>query len=175
MVRRKRYGLATAKAIPARVKRLVSLLTQQLPCIMEAQRQIRQEAQEKQEILQDLLRWAPETQKRPSLGSTTSIRPAGPALPGTQDDIAPLRTKRSGLAEKQGTSSFAPNTLRESTTVRTQASNGSAAGHTYDKSSRKWDKFDYDSAMAEADDENGSQKQPFSFSKSSKHAGAPSR
>ena len=137
--------------------------------------QIRQEAQEKQEILQDLLKWAPETQKRPGRSSSTSIRPAGPAVPGTQDGIAPLRSTKSGTAEKQRTSSFASNTLRESTTVRTQASNGSAAGHTYDKSSSKWDKFDYDSALAEADDENGSQKQPFSFSKSSKHAGAPAR
>ena len=142
---------------------------------MEAQRQIRQEAQEKQEVLQDLLRWAPETQMRPGLSSTTRIRPAGPAAPGTQDGIAPLRTRGSGTAEKRGTASFAPNTLRESTTVRTQASNGSAAGHTYDKSSSKWDKFDFDSAMAEADDENGSQKQPFSFSQSPKHAGASSR
>lgn len=137
--------------------------------------QIRQEAQEKQEVLQDLLKWAPETQKRPGLSSTTSIRPAGPAVPGTQDGIAPLRTTKSGTPEKQGTSSFAPNTLRESTTVRTQGSNGSAAGHTYDKSSSKWDKFDYDSAMAEADDENSSQKQPFSFFKGSKHASAPAR
>ena len=142
---------------------------------MEAQKQIRLEAQEKQEVLQDLLKWAPETQKRPGLSSTTTIRPAGPAVPGTHDGIAPLRTSRSNIAENQGTSSFAPNTLRESTTVRTQASNGSAAGHTYDKSSSKWDKFDYDSAMAEAGDENGSQKQPFSFSKSLKHAGVPLR
>lgn len=142
---------------------------------MEAQRQIRQEAQEKQEVFQDLLRWAPETQKRPGLRSTTSIRPAGPAVPGTQDGIAPLRTRRSSTAEKQGIASFAPNTLRESRTVRTQASNGSAAGHTYDKSSSKWDNFDFDSAMAEADDENGIQEQPFSFSRIPKHAGAPSR
>lgn len=142
---------------------------------MEAQMQIRQEAQEKQEILQDLLRWAPETQKQPGRRSATTIRSAGPAVPGNQEGIAPLRSRRSDLAESKGSSSFAPNTLRESTTVRTQASNGSAAGHTYDKSSSKWDKFDYDSAMAEADDENGSQKQPFSFPKSSKPADASSR
>ena len=151
------------------------LLDQQLAYIMDAQIQIRQEAEEKQEVLQDLLRWAPETQKRPGARSATSIRPAGPAVPGTQEGVAPLRTRRTGTTEKKGTSSFAPNTLRESTTIPAQASNASAAGHTYDKFSSKWDKFDYDSAMAEADDENGSQKHPFSFPKSSKLAGVPSK
>ena len=142
---------------------------------MEAQIQIRQEAEEKQQVLADLLRWAPETQKRPGAKSATSIRPAGPAVPGTQEGIAPLRSRRGGTSEKQGVAGFAPNTLRESVTVPSQASNASAASHTYDKFSSKWDKFDYDSALAEADDENSSQKQSFSFPKSSKLSGAPSR
>lgn len=142
---------------------------------MEAQRQIRQEAQEKQEILQDLLRWAPETQKRPGAKSAANIRPAGPAVPGKQEGIAPLRTRRTGMAGIQATSSFAPNTLKESTTIPAQVSNGSAAGHTYDNFSRKWDKFDYDSALAETDDENGREKQSFAFPKPSKLSGAPSR
>lgn len=140
---------------------------------MEAQQRIRQEAQEKQEVLQDLLRWAPETQKRPGGKSAVSIRSAGPAVPGTEDGIAPLRTRRAST--EQATSSFHRKPLQESTKVPAQARNSSAAGHTYDKFSSKWDKFDYDSALAEADNENGSEKQPFSFPKASKVSGASSR
>ena len=142
---------------------------------MEAQIKIRQEAQEKQEVLADLLRWAPETQKRPGTKSATSIRPAGPAVPGTQEGIAPLRSRRGSVAEKQGTAGFAPNTLRESVTVPSQASNGSAASHTYDKSSSKWDKFDYDSALAQADDENHNMEQSSSLPKSSVLPEVPKR
>ena len=140
---------------------------------MEAQMQIRQEAQEKQEVLQDLLRWAPETQTRSGPKGTASSRPAGPAIPGTQAGLAPLRSRRS--TAPRDPADFASNTLRESTKIPTQASNGSAAGHTYDNFSSKWDKFDYDSALAEADDENSAQKQPFAFPKTSKLAGVPAR
>lgn len=135
--------------------------------------QIRQEAQEKQEVLQDLLRWAPETQKGSGDKTFTSIRPAGPALPGTQEGIAPLRSSRGNTADQQRTQAL--NTLRESVKVPTQSSNGSAASHTYDKFSSKWDKFDYESALADADDENSRQKQSFSFPKGSKPAKAPPR
>lgn len=163
---------ARTAEVSAVVKRTVPFLIASLLCIMDAQRQVRQEAQEKQEVLQDLLRWAPETQKRPGGESAVSIRPAGPVVPGTQEGIAPVRTRRA--AGNQATASFPPNTLQQSTTVSAQASNGSAAGHTYDKFSSKWDKFDYDSALAEADNENGIGKQPFSFPKASKLSGAPS-
>ena len=142
---------------------------------MEAQLQIRQEAQEKQDVLNDLLRWQPETQKRSGVKAASSIRPAGPALPGSQAGLAPLRSSSIGQG-KQGSQSFAPNTLRESATRSIQATNGSAAGHTYDKGSSKWDKFDYDSALAEADnDENSSQKQSFSFPKGAKSEAPSSR
>lgn len=141
---------------------------------MEAQLQIRQEAQEKQDVLIDLLRWQPETQKRSGV-KTANSRPAGPAVPGSQAGLAPLRSSSIGQG-KQGSQSFAPNTLRESATRSTQATNGSAAGHTHDKASSKWDKFDYDSALAEADnDENSSHKQSFSFPKGAKSDAPSSR
>ncbi|KAL0033750.1 hypothetical protein WJX77_003766 [Trebouxia sp. C0004] len=142
---------------------------------MEAQLQIRQEAQEKQDVLNDLLKWQPETQKRSGVKAASSTRSAAPAVPGSQAGLAPLRS--SSISQgKQKSQSFAPNTLRESATRYVQASNGSAAGHTYDKASSKWDKFDYDSALAEADnDENSSYKQSFSFPKGAKSAGPSSR
>ncbi|KAA6423043.1 MAG: hypothetical protein FRX49_07031 [Trebouxia sp. A1-2] len=141
---------------------------------MEAQLQIRQEAQEKQDVLNDLLRWQPETQKRSGV-KAASIRPAGPAVPGNQAGLAPLRS--SSISQgKHGSQSFAPNILRESATTSIEATNGSAAGHTYDKASSKWDKFDYDSALAEADkDENSSHKQSFSFPKGAKSEAPSSR
>ncbi len=157
---------------------LKSYSTCTAPCAvlrMEAQLQIRQEAQEKQDVLNDLLRWQPETQKRSGVKAASSTRPAGPAVPGNQAGLAPLRS-RSISQGKQGTQSFAPNTLRESATRSIQATNDSAAGHTYDKASSKWDKFDYDSALAEADnDENSSHKQSFSFPKGAKSDAPSSR
>ncbi len=132
--------------------------------------QIRQEAQEKQNVLNDLLRWTPETQKRSGVKAASRIRPAGPAIPGTQEGLAPLRSRGSGKQSKQESQGFAPNTLRESVKRPINGSTVSAASHTYDKASSKWDTFDYDSALAEADDENGRHKQSFSFPKSTKPA-----
>lgn len=137
---------------------------------MEAQLQIRQEAQEKQDVLKDLLRWTPEVQKRSAVKAASSVRPAGPAIPGTQEGLAPLRSKGSSIYAKQEAKDFPPNTLRESLQRPAELSHGSAANHTYDKASKKWEKFDYDTALAEADDENGAHKRPFSFPKGAKQA-----
>ena len=137
--------------------------------IMEAQLQIRQEAQEKQDVLKDLLRWQPETQRRSGAKAASSIRSAGPAVPGKQEGLAPLRSSSSSQG-KPGLQSSAPYTLRESVKKNAQANKGSAAGHTYDKASSKWDKFDYDAALAQADSENSGQNQSFSFPKGAKPA-----
>ena len=142
---------------------------------MEAQLQIRQEAQEKQDVLNDLLRWNPDIQKRTGANSASRVRSAGPAVPGTQDGIAPVRSRAGPSQGKQPGHNFPSNTLRETVTRPLLSNPGTAANHTYDKSTKKWDKFDYDAAMAEADDENGNKKQSFSFPKSSKAAPTESR
>ena len=142
---------------------------------MEAQLQIRQDAKEKQDVLNDLLRWNPEIHKRAGASSASRVRSAGPAVPGTQDGIAPMRSRAGPSQGTQHGQSFPSNTLRETVTTPLQSNAETAASHTYDKSTKKWDKFDYDAAMAEADDENGSKKQSFSFPKSSKSAPTESR
>ena len=118
--------------------------------VMEAQLRIRQEAREKQDVLADLLRWQPEAPTRSTSSTAKSTRPAGPAVPGKQAGLAPLRGQRGGASSK---SPAAPH-FRESVSSATKAQSGTAAKHTYDYFKDKWDKFDYDAALADNDDEN---------------------
>ena len=126
---------------------------------MDAQIKVRQEAQEKQDVLADLLRWQPETSKRSNSSSNNSVRPTGPAVPGKQAGLAPLRGQRGSANGKQAPTGVAPHVLRESANSAPQAEAGTAAKHTYDYFKDKWDKFDYDAVLADDDNENSTQKQ----------------
>lgn len=117
---------------------------------MEAQLRIRQEAREKQDVLADLLRWQPEAPTRSTSSTAKPTRPAGPAVPGKQAGLAPLRGQRGGASSKSPAASH----IRESVSSATKAQSGTAAKHTYDYFKDKWDKFDYDAALADDDDEN---------------------
>lgn len=125
---------------------------------MEAQLRIREEAREQQDVLADLLRWQSQATKRSTGSSSGATRPAGPAVPGTQPGLAPLRGQRHRDIRKRPAAA-APHILRESANSAAQTNEGTAAKHTYDYFKDKWDNFDYDAAMADDDDENVTQKQ----------------
>ena len=122
---------------------------------MDAQFKIRQEAQEKQAVLADLLKWQPEASKR------ADKRPVGPSLPGKQAGLAPLRGQRSNATSKRPKSPVVPFTIRESALGASKVEDGTAAKHTYDYF-RTWDKFNYDEALAEADGVEGVRQAPAS-------------
>ena len=124
---------------------------------MEAQLKIRQEAQEKQNVLADLLRWQPEANKR--AGSDANAKQsAGPSVPGRQAGLAPLRNQRGNAPSKQSVAPVAPNHIRESANGAAKV-DATAGNHTYDYF-REWDKFDYDAALADVDGEQAVRQAP---------------
>ena len=127
--------------------------------VMDAQFMIRQEAQEKQAVLADLLKWQPEANKRTN--GQADKRPVGPSLPGKQTGLAPLRGQRHDATSNQPEPSVAPFTIRESAHRASKVEEATAAKHTYDYF-RTWDKFNYDEAMAEADGKRGVRQVPAS-------------
>ncbi|KAK9831203.1 hypothetical protein WJX74_007299 [Apatococcus lobatus] len=105
---------------------------------MEAQLQIRHNAQEAQDEAQDLLRWTKQQQvKEAKLKETRS---AG----GSTRKAAPVR---SGFSFQQAV----PTPDRQGPPVKSQQPVAAhAAGHTYDNYSRRWDSFDPDKVTAPA-------------------------
>ena len=98
---------------------------------MEAQLQIRRNAQEAQEQAEDLLRWTKQQQaKEVKLKDSRSTNGSWKAAP-----------VRSGFSFKQ--SSPAPD-HQSQTSTKPSPTAVNAAGHTYDNYSKRWDSFDPD-------------------------------
>lgn len=96
---------------------------------MEAQLQIRRNAQEAQEQAEDLLRWTKQQQaKEAKLKDSRSTNGSRKAAP-----------MRSGFSFKQ--SPTTPDHQSQPAT-KPQPTAVNAAGHTYDNYSKRWDKFD---------------------------------
>ena len=104
---------------------------------MEAQLQIRRNAQEAQDQAQDLLRWTKQQQaKEAQLKESRSANGSRKAAP-----------MRSGFSFKQP----APVSDQSNAPVKTQQSSAThPAGHTYDNYSKRWDNFDPDKVTSAA-------------------------
>ena len=101
---------------------------------MEAQLQIRRNAQEAQDQAEDLLRWTKQQQAKEAKLKHTGLKPTSSKAPPV----------RSGFSFKQSAST----SDQKQTQQAHQSAASHAAGHTYDNYSKRWDSFDADADVS---------------------------